>query len=60
MQSPGNLDIDDEKCDLANALIKLGALPLICEATTKAPNASVHHPGLVQRVNILEMDCKDG
>ena len=35
--------------DLANALVKLGALSLIRQATTKAPYASINHPGLNQK-----------
>ena len=34
--------------DLANALVKLGALSLICQAPTKAPYASIHHPRLIE------------
>ena len=56
----GTIGIIAKEDDLANALVKLGSLSLICEATAKAPCASIHHPGLNQIVNRKGINEKPG
>ena len=56
----GTIDIIAKEDDLANALVKLGSLSLIREATAKAPYASIHHPRLIQIVKRKGLKEKPG